>query len=237
MFSRGPTLGEQVYAYIRERIVSGHYRPGQMIVEAELAQVLNVSRTPVSNAVITLKERGLIEERNGRFAILSLTLDDVIDLYQCRLAFDGLAAQLAAPRVTAAQLSRLRELLPVWEQPHEEGDLHSHWEADLSFHSLLYEASANRHLIHFSEVATDLLSTYRRAIVEKLTGDAVQAPNPPTIQDEHAQVIAALATGLPELAEQAARAHIQHVIYFLESVRPLVSADDVPSRSQSSRPA
>jgi len=76
--SRGPTLGEQVYTYIRQRIVNGFYQPGQTIVESELAAALKVSRTPVSNAVIMLRERGLIDERNGRFITLDLTISDVI---------------------------------------------------------------------------------------------------------------------------------------------------------------
>jgi GntR family transcriptional regulator, rspAB operon transcriptional repressor len=220
--ARGPTLGEQVYAYIRERIITGYYRPGQIIVESELAHALNVSRTPVSNAVIMLKERGLIEERNGKFVTLDLTLGDVIDLYQCRLAFDGLAAHLAATRVTQERLADLTGLLDVWDQPGEEIDSKTLWEGDLAFHALIYEASANPHLIHFSQIATDLLATYRRVIVENLS-QRVSTRNRSSVREEHAALIDALAMGDPVLAEEAARAHIANVISFLESVRSLVS--------------
>jgi GntR family transcriptional regulator, rspAB operon transcriptional repressor len=234
--SRGPTLGEQVYAYIRQRIITGYYRPGQIIVESELAHALNVSRTPVSNAVIMLKERGLIEERNGKFATLDLTLGDVMDLYQCRLAFDGLAAQLAATRITRDQVDTLAGLLDVWDQPGGEMGSQRLWEADLAFHALVYEASANRHLIHFSEVASDLLSTYRRVIVENLS-DRVSTRNRSSVRNEHAAVVDALAAGDPVLAEEAARAHISNVITFLEGVRSLVTPALDFSASRSPGPA
>lgn len=72
--SRGPTLKEQIYEFIRERIVWGHYLPGQTLSESEIAQELAVSRTPVSAALTSLVERGLLEQRTGKFAIPTSTL-------------------------------------------------------------------------------------------------------------------------------------------------------------------
>lgn len=216
---KGPTLGEQVFAHIREGIVHGRLRPGQMLVESELAHELQVSRTPVSNAVIMLKERGLVEERGGKFVVLNLSIRDVVDLYQCRLAFDGLAARLAAERITDAQLASLATGLDVWDQVIEAPDTNALWVADLSFHAAVYEASANPHLRRFSEIATDLLSTYRRVILESLSSHPDQKRSPEDVRREHERIFEALRARDPEEAEGAARAHIGSVIAFLERVR------------------
>jgi len=216
---RGPTLGEQVYAYVRDQIISGHFRPGEVIVESELASALDVSRTPVSNAIIMLKERGLVEERNGRFATLDLTISDVIDLYQCRLAFDGLAAQLAADRINESQLERLESLLDAWEHPGEGVDSKSLWVADLSFHEAIYEASQNSHLIRFSEIAADLLSTYRRVILANLASSRTPGRTQADVRREHEGIFLALQQRDAGAAESLARAHVARVIEYLDSVR------------------
>lgn len=69
MISRGPALRDQVYSHIRDRIVQGTLEPGRVIVEVELAAELNVSRTPVSNALVMLKERGLLEDYARNYEI------------------------------------------------------------------------------------------------------------------------------------------------------------------------
>jgi DNA-binding GntR family transcriptional regulator len=220
--ARGPTLGEQVYAYIREKILNDYYRPGQVIVESELAQELNVSRTPVSNAVIMLKERGLIEDRGGKLTVLDLSVRDVIDLYQCRLAFDGLAARLAAQRISDADLDELAHHLDVWEEVVEAPKAHALWIADLAFHELIYAASGNPHLKRFSEIATDLLSTYRRVILDNLAHGSDHQRGPEDVRREHTALYHQLRARDAVGAEAAAREHISNVIAFLEGVESAV---------------
>lgn len=232
---KGPTLGEQVFEYIREGIVNERYRPGQVIVESELAQELQVSRTPVSNAVIMLKERGLIEDRSGKFVVLHLSIRDVIDLYQCRLAFDGLAARLASEYITEQELAELGADLGVWEQVIEAPDTNALWVADLTFHAAIYQASRNKHLRRFSEIATDLLATYRRVILDNLASHPDQSRSPEDVRDEHQAIYDALRARDADASEAAARAHIGNVIAFLrrvqsssDAVMPASSARDVP---------
>lgn len=216
IIAKGPTLSEQVYAHIRERIVSDHFKPGQVIVESELAHELQVSRTPVSNAVTMLKERGLIEERGGKACVLVLSIRDVIDLYQCRRALDGLAARLAAERITDAELAALESTLAIWSEPAP--GVHDLWLADLAFHDLIYLASGNPHLRRFSEIATDLVATYRRVILDNLTSGEAQQRGPVEVQREHAEMFRNLQARDPGGAEAAARRHIESVLDYLERI-------------------
>jgi DNA-binding GntR family transcriptional regulator len=226
---RGPNLGDQVYAFVRDRIVAGHYRPGQVINESELAAELAVSRTPVSNALIMLKERGLVEGRHGRLGVPKLSIDDVRDLYRCRVAFDGLATRLAAERVTPADLDALARDLALWDSA-ELDDAQALWVADLGFHERIYQRSGNGHLIRFARIAAELVAVYRHATIRSLgePASAARARTRADVRGEHRRILDALADRDPAAAELAARWHIERVIAHLDTLAVVdtVSDDD-----------
>lgn len=227
VLERGPNLGEQVYAVVRERIVSGDYGPGAVINESELAATLDVSRTPVSNALIMLRERGLVEARQGRLSVRRLSLHDVRDLFVCRGAFDGLATRLAAQRVTDADLDALSGDLEVWAAV-ERDDAQALWLADLGFHARIYALSGNDHLVRFAEIATDLLAVYRHASIRRLLahGEARSTRSSADVDREHRAILAALAQRDPDAAEAAARRHIEHVVTHLSMLDLVTATDD-----------
>jgi len=224
VIARGPTLGKQVYRFVRERIINGGYRPGHVLSESELAQELNVSRTPVSIALTILLERGLLEQRNGKFAVPTLTITDVIDLYMCRLAFDGLATRLAAATISEEDIGRLERHLKVWENPPREDDLYALWVADFGFHETIYQLTDNRHLIRFAQIATELASVYRRNTIRRLDTDKRRSRE--DVRREHQLILEALAAHDPTRAETAARQHIENVIAHLEQME-VIGPDDV----------
>ena len=223
MISRAPALREQVYANIRDRIVSGDLEPGRVMVEVELAEELHVSRTPVSNALIMLRERGLLEEEGGRLRVPILTLPDVIQLYWCRLAHDGLASRLAAQRITASETQKLESYLRAWESPVQENDYSALWVSDLNFHQLIYQLAGNKHLLRFSETTMELGAAYQRNTFRRMTD-----PNSGTqrsrndVRAEHEAIFVAIAAHRPDEAEQAARQHVQMVLSHLEQADVLL---------------
>lgn len=220
---RGPTLSEQVYALLRDRIVGGQLRPGQPLIEAELAAELEVSRTPVSNALIMLKERGLLAERGGKLAVPVLTIEDIVALYRCRMALDALATRLAAEQITDEQLRRLERHLEVWERPSREDDLHALWVADLEFHQIIYQTTANRHLLHFGQISNELAAVYRRNTIRRLDRDGTGVRSRETVRDEHRQILSALSDRDPDRSEAAARKHIDNVIAHLQRMEVIAS--------------
>lgn len=237
--ARGPNLGEQVFRLVRERIVGGHYPPGRIINESELAAQLAVSRTPVSNALIMLKERGLVEGRQGRLAVPRLDIDDVRDLYRCRLALDGLATRLAAERVTDADVAALDADLAAWHDDDRGDDSQALWVADLGFHERIYAVSGNRHLVRFAQIAADLVAVYRHNTIRRL-GDRQYTAEPRTrvdVLDEHRSILEALRRRDPEAAEAAARNHIERVIAHLDSVDVVIHEIDDDDATQPSTAA
>ncbi len=217
MISRAPALREQVYTNIRDRIVNGEFEPGRVLVEVELADQLQVSRTPVSNALIMLKERGLLEEEGSRLRVPILSLPDVVQLYWCRMAHDGLASRLTAQRITDNEVQKLKSYLQTWETPEQENDYSALWVNDLNFHQLIYQLAGNKHLLRFSETTMELGAAYQRNTFRRMTD-----PNSGTgrsrndVRAEHEAIFEAIASRRPDQAEEAARQHIWMVIHHLE---------------------
>lgn len=216
MISKGPALRDQVYSHIRDQIVNGALEPGRVIIEVELAAELQVSRTPVSNALVMLKERGLLEDDGGRLRVPVLKLDDVIQLYWCRMALDGLASRLAAERITAPDLQKLEGYLRAWETPQQEDDLAALWVSDLNFHELIYRVAGNRLLKRFSELTTELVAVYRRNTIRRLSDpNSGSRRSRDDVRAEHEAIFAAIAAQDPDRAEDAARTHMRRVIKHL----------------------
>lgn len=118
--SHEPTLSEQVRARVRNRIIGGDDHPREPLVEFEFAARLDVGRTSVSNAIITLEERGSLEEHGGKSAMPRLSLKAVMDSYRCRLALDAFAIRPAAEANTEKELSR-REHQSLFDAPTRRG--------------------------------------------------------------------------------------------------------------------
>jgi DNA-binding GntR family transcriptional regulator len=96
------------YHQIRQGIVEGVYRPGERIVEKRLADDLQLSRTPIREAIRMLQSEGLVHSLPNRGAtVRALTAEDIGDLYEVRGRLEALAGELAASRASAEQIDRL----------------------------------------------------------------------------------------------------------------------------------
>lgn len=141
---------DAAYARIRTAIVEGKYQSGERLVEQRLADELEVSRTPLREALRLLEAEGLVViEPNRGASVRVLTADDVVDLYELRARLEGYAAERAATRVTPDQLDRLDRALEQFDAVVTAGpdgqldalrDL-SHWNAE--FHGIIVEAAAH----------------------------------------------------------------------------------------------
>jgi DNA-binding transcriptional regulator YhcF (GntR family) len=94
-------LREVIFNSIREAIILGELKPGERLMEVQLAEKLGVSRTPIREAIRKLELEGLVVmiPRKGAY-VADLTKKDIIDVLEVRAALDGLATQLAAERIT-----------------------------------------------------------------------------------------------------------------------------------------
>jgi DNA-binding GntR family transcriptional regulator len=148
-WERPPALVEDIQQHLRESIFNGRYPPGTRLRQEQLAEELNVSRTPLREALRVLQNEGILTSSPGRSVVVaSASLDDSLAACQFREVIEGLAARLAAEGDGRALRPRLEELL---ERQREVAQAH-HWDKgafmqrDADFHVAILEACGNRYL-------------------------------------------------------------------------------------------
>ena len=198
-----PTLVEQVVNAIVSEIVDGDLPANSRLIQDELARAYGVSRQPVQQALLLLRERGLVREAPGRGLIVApLDVDFVRNLYELRAMLDGLAARLAAERGDQRARTEGAAYLEAGRDAVRSGLLHEQIEADMRFHAFVNELSGNP---LFGETTAPHWSYLRRVMAEVLRDDAQM---PQIILDEHVAILDAIIAGDGARAEMLSREHI-----------------------------
>jgi GntR family transcriptional regulator of gluconate operon len=140
-------LAEDAAESIRTAILTGQLKPGERLVEAKVASQLNVSRGPVREALKLLGAEGLVRDEPRRGAlVLSLTPDDVREIYDLRAALEARAARRVAQAARPASLRSLRKAYAEMERLAERDDPTGFARADLKFHETICQLSGNQRL-------------------------------------------------------------------------------------------
>ena len=210
-----PTLVEQVVNAIVSEIVDGELPANSRLIQDELARAYGVSRQPVQQALLLLRDRGLVREAAGRGLIVSpLDVDFVRNLYEMRAMLDGLAARLAAER--GAERARIEgpAYLDAGRAAVESGSLREQIEADMRFHAFINELSGNPLI---GETTAPHWPYLRRVMGEVLRDDAQM---PQTILNEHVAILDAVIAGDGARAETLGRDHISRAaIIFVQRLQ------------------
>jgi DNA-binding GntR family transcriptional regulator len=196
-------LVEAAYDAILENILSGSLASGAVVSEVSLAQTLNVSRTPVHQALARLAKEGLIEHRAGRKPrIARFGREDVIEIYDMRLLLETAATQRAAKRIDPRLLADLtREADALAAAPDSPDWNRQALDFDLRFHDALALAAGNRRLRQEIAKYRLLVRAFCRMIGN--SGSLREALK------EHQAVLKALADRHPAAAGQAMAQHVQ----------------------------
>ncbi|MEV4114310.1 GntR family transcriptional regulator [Nonomuraea sp. NPDC049695] len=161
---RNEPLREAVYARIVDSLLSGHYPPGASITEAALSRALQVSRTPIREALLRLESEGVLSSALARgFTVRSLDRREVAELYPILGALEGLALRTAhAP--DAAAMATLHRTLDELEGC---DDAVRRWRLDTLWHGTLVAASGSRHLMSLTTRLRVNLSRYELAYMRE----------------------------------------------------------------------
>jgi len=191
---------KDAYTLILEAIEAGTYKPGDRLVESELAERLGVSRTPVREALQRLETQAMLT-RDGRSLIVA-TLDhnQLAELYAVRSELEGLAARLAARHATEEELRVLKSMVAE-DRGLLGGDPRALSRANKRFHRQIHLASHNRFLVQ----QLDLV--HRSMALMANTSFAAEGRDEVAL-DEHEAIVAALEQQDGEAAYQALKAHI-----------------------------
>ena len=145
--SVAPSLTQKIYARLRADILCCELEPGRDLSEAELAERFDVSKTPVREALASLRSEGFVRTfpRRG-YQVTPITFGDMNELFELRMILEAGAAELACRRITDAELGRLEALAGIAYDRAERGSLKRFIEANRDFHRAIARASRNRRL-------------------------------------------------------------------------------------------
>jgi DNA-binding GntR family transcriptional regulator len=137
-------LHQEVATRLRQRIVEGQIAPGAKLNERALSELLNVSRTPLREAIKMLAAEGLVELLPNRGAVAaSLSEQDVADTFEVIAGLEGQSGELAAQRITEAELSEIRALHYEMLAAFTRRDLSTYYRLNAQIHTLINAAARN----------------------------------------------------------------------------------------------
>jgi DNA-binding GntR family transcriptional regulator len=197
-------LRELVFESLREAIITGRLRPGEHLMETQLAEELGVSRTPIREAIRKLELEGLVLmiPRKGAY-VSQLSMKDIADVFEIRRALEGLAARLAAERATDEEVDRLERAIIQIAEVAQTDDLNGAVALDTGFHEELMKASHNPRL---SQLVSNLREQIQRFRLTSLS-------HPGRVKlavEEHRLIVDAIASHDAELAQNLAYEHIEN---------------------------
>jgi DNA-binding GntR family transcriptional regulator len=199
------TLADRVCEQIVTAIVKGDIPPGHKISEPELARTYGISRGPLREAMRRLESLRLVERKPHVGArVVKLTVKELIEIYHVRESLEGMACRLAAMHMPDEEIANLRALLDEHEESIKELDGRSYFqkEGDLDFHYRIVRGSKNEKLHEL--LGSDLYHLVRMYRYQF----SVSKSRPKRALKEHRQIVDAIESRDPELAEMLMRRHI-----------------------------
>ena len=199
---KSESLHLQAYHLIKELIMEGELKPAERVVEAKIASRIGTSRGTVREAIRMLIQDGLLIYNDGFVRVYEPTVDDVVDIFQCRESLEVLATRLAIKNISDEvkdQLTaNLKETKKVKKDSHELGQL------DQEFHTIIIEASNNGQLIKLLEVIKVKTHYMRNSMV----GGTFY----PSFIEEHEQIYEELVNGNEEEVANIMSIHIKKAL-------------------------
>lgn len=203
------SLSGKVFRTLRDGILTGKYKEGDELREVTIGKELGVSRTPVREALRQLELEGLVTivPNKGTY-VNGISAEDVRDIYMIRIRLEGLAARLAAKRVSQEQIDEMEEMLLLSEFYRKKGMTEQLAQLDGKFHVILYEACGSRMLKH-------LLTDFHR-YVEMARKCSIRTENRAEKSiGEHMKILEAMKQRDEDQAEKLMEEHIRHVVQHL----------------------
>lgn len=198
---QAPNRAAEVYERLRQAIVEGSIRPNERLIEAELAERLQVSRTPVRETMLRLAGDGLIVNHRRGWVVREHSAEEVREVYEVRAALEGFAARLAAERATEEELEEIATNHRAYAEHAEASARGEVLEHNDAFHDAVIKAARN-----------DLLAQRIRAnsqyyFIHRIAGFLSDEEARSSIEG-HENLVQALMARDPDRAERVARENV-----------------------------
>ena len=195
----GKSGQKDAYQLVLDAIDMGSYKPGDRLVESDLAERFGVSRTPIREALQRLETQSLLSRDGRSLIVASLDHNQLAELYVVRTELEGLAARLAAKHATPEEVRVLRNLLKEDQSLVKKPAALAR--ANRRFHKQIHLASHNRYLVQQLDIV------HRTMALMESTSLAVKGRGVAAL-DEHEKIVAAIEAGDGDGANEALKDHI-----------------------------
>lgn len=195
-------LRDIVFKTLRKAVLQGDLKPGERLMEVDLATRMGVSRTPIREAIRMLELEGLVNmvPRCGA-RVAQITFQNLKDVLEVREALEELAISLACQRISSQKLEELREATDKFEQTVKNGNDVKIAQADVRFHDIIVEASGNEKLKQMVLNLSEQVYRYRYEYVKDVTIHA-------ELVREHRDMLESIEAGNIEKAVSTVKGHI-----------------------------
>ncbi len=197
-------LRDVVFQTLRAAILRGELKPGERLMELQLAAKLGVSRTPIREAIRMLEQEGLaitIPRKGAEVA--RMTEKDMEDVLQIRCALEELAARLSCDNITEEELRELKVAMIAFEEKTKEDNVVELAKADVTFHDIIYKAADNPKLLFLLNNLREQMYRYR---TEYMKDDKIH----PVLIREHRDILKALEMRDKEQVAKEVRLHLRN---------------------------
>jgi len=215
ILSAQPNLVEQVHEAILLEISSGKLTPGTRIIQEQIATELGVSRQPVQQALLLLRNQGVLSDAPGRGLIVApLDPDHIRHMYDVRAVIEGLAFRKAALNNSETAKREGSSYISKGRKAAQSGSVREMIAADMAFHHFVYVLSENL----LVAPAMDTHWTYAQRVMGEVL---MRDEKPRDIRDQHETLLQAVISGDGVLAEKHAQEHILAAADFIiERISP-----------------
>lgn len=194
------SLADQVFEKLENDIIAGVYQRGEILTELKLVEQLNVSRTPIREALRRLELERLIKDTGKGSVVLGITLEDLEDIMNIRLRVEGLAAYYAAKNITPDNAQKLKQVSELQDFYYAKGDIEHLREIDDRFHDMIYEISGRGVLQDTLRPLHRKTQRYRRNSLATRSAGSVA---------EHKAICEAIVSGDADKAQELTFQHIE----------------------------
>jgi DNA-binding GntR family transcriptional regulator len=198
-------LYEQTYQALRTAILSGELATGTRLIETQIATALQISRTPVREALRQLQQEGLVVADENGLRVTILSVEDANQLYDCRIALEQLSVSAACQNASSEQLSKLTQLVQkaekIFEQPQHGLTPYQLLDMDYQFHRTIAESSGNQWLVSLLDQVFDKMALLRIRTTQ-------HNPRVLEIRQEHRRICQAICDRDTAIAVAAIRNHL-----------------------------
>jgi DNA-binding GntR family transcriptional regulator len=191
-------LSELVYDRLKQMIIDGVLLPGQKINKKELCEMLDVSQTPINEAISRMTGEGLIEQKSRQgFFIKSFSYTDLKELYAVRAGLEGISVRIVAEQASDEEIENIVKAFSEFSLPVEGKAVKKYEKADRFFHEQILKLSGNSVIIDFTHNFAFIIKSYQKGLIRQ----------PNDTLEEHQEICRALRN---REGEKAQRLIIEH---------------------------